>query len=104
MKKLLLLFLTTSFVLAHGGGIVTSIDERYESGNIKAISLYNRLKYHHKLILARKENYHENGQMSFEGTYNKDGERNGKWKYYNEDGSIDRVEKYKDGVRVDKDK
>ena len=37
--------------------------------------------------------WYENGQKEYEGTY-KDGERDGKWIWYNEDGSVKEVKKY----------
>ena len=40
--------------------------------------------------------YYENGQMEKEGTYI-DGKRDGKWTYYNEDGSLIGERIYKDG-------
>ena len=43
--------------------------------------------------------YHENGQMMLEGN-TKDGKSMGKWTYYNEDGSIKKVEEYKNGKLI----
>ena len=37
--------------------------------------------------------WYENGQKRLEGTY-KDGEKDGKWIYYNEDGTVKEVEEY----------
>ena len=99
MKKLLLLFITTSFVLSQN--LIEDVSDRYENGNIKIISYYQ--KTGGKLELVKKETYYESGQISREGNF-KDGEEDGKWTWYYEDGSIARVEGYKDGVRVNKDK
>ena len=43
--------------------------------------------------------YHENGQISSEGNF-KDGKKDGIWTAYNRDGSNDRVAKWKDGKKV----
>ena len=50
--------------------------------------------------------YYENGQIKEEGNikpseYNIHGEPDGKWTYYNEDGSIDKVQEYKMGYYVE---
>ena len=44
--------------------------------------------------------YYENGQIWIEGNY-KDGKEDGKWTFYNKDGSIYKVEEYKDGELVE---
>ena len=123
MKKLLLLFITTSFVLSQN--LIWSIDEKYENGNIKEISYHQKIWQ--KIGLVKKETYHKNGQIWEEANYKdgkrdgkwtdyhqngqiweeanwKDGKLDGKWTTYNEDGSIDSVEEWKDGVKVDKAK
>jgi len=81
MKKLILLFITTSFVLSQN--LIWSVDEKYENGNIKAISYHQKIWQ--KIGLVKKETYYENGQMASIGNYI-DGEEDGKWTYYNEDG------------------
>ena len=118
MKKLLLLFITTSFVLSQN--LIWSVDEKYENGNIKAISYHQKIWQ--KIGLVKKETYHENGQKKeninykdceIEGRWTtyyengqkrveknyKDGELDGKWTFYNKDWSIDRVEEYRNGVK-----
>ena len=69
MKKLLLLFITTSFVLSQN--LIWSVDEKYENGNIKEISYHQKIWQ--KIELVKKETYHENGQIKAEGNF-KDGE------------------------------
>jgi antitoxin component YwqK of YwqJK toxin-antitoxin module len=44
--------------------------------------------------------YYENGNLNHEWYY-KDGKKEGKWTLYNENGSIDKVEQYKDGELVE---
>ena len=73
MKKLILLFITTSFVLSQN--LIWSVDEKYENGNIKAISYHQKIWK--KIELVKKETYRENGQIEEEGNY-KDGEKDGK--------------------------
>ena len=43
--------------------------------------------------------YFQNGIKSVEGDYNKEG-RDGEWKFYDYNGSVERIENYKDGVRI----
>ena len=38
--------------------------------------------------VAKEVFYYQNGQKKLEGTYNKDGKKNGKWIYWREDGKI----------------
>lgn len=45
--------------------------------------------------------YYQNGVKSAEGSYNKDG-RTGEWKFYNFNGSLERIEHFKDGIRSGK--
>ena len=75
MKKLLLLFITTSFVLPHTGqeNIVWSVDEKYENGNIKTLTYHSHLVPQNKTEITGKKTYYENGQKQTEGTL-KDGE------------------------------
>ena len=78
MKKIIFILLTTNFVLSQN--LIWSVDEKYENGNIKAISYHQKIWQ--KIELVKKE-----------GNY-KDGELDGKWTFYNEDGSIDKVEEH----------
>ena len=57
MKKLILLFITTSFVLSQN--LIWSVDEKYENGNIKEISYHQKIWQ--KIGLVKKETYYENG-------------------------------------------
>ena len=84
MKKLLLLFITTSFVLSQN--LIESVSDIYENGNIKAISYHQKIWQ--KIELVKKETYYENGQMAYVGNY-KDGNVV-KRTWYNEDGSINK--------------
>ena len=59
MKKLLLLFITTSFVLSQN--LIWSVDEKYENGNIKAISYHQKIWQ--KIELVKKETYYKNGYI-----------------------------------------
>ena len=68
MKKLILLFITTSFVLSQN--LIWSVDEKYENGNIKAISYHQKIGQ--KIELVKKETYYEKGQIEVEEY--KDGE------------------------------
>ena len=92
MKKLLLLFITTSFVLSQN--LIEDVSDRYENGNIKIISYYQ--KTGGKLELVKLESYYENGQIEKEGNY-KDGWKDDKYTYYNEDGSLKGEGIHKDG-------
>ena len=119
MKKLILLFITTSFVLSQN--LIWSVDEKYENGNIKEISYHQ--KSWKKIELVKKETYHENGQIKREGNFKdgeldgkminyyengkkrgeaffKDGEENGKRIYYYENGQIGREGNFKDGKEI----
>ena len=82
MKKLLLLFIATSFVLSQN--LIEDVIERYENGNIKVISYHQKIWQ--KIELVKKETYHENGQMASIGNF-KDGKEDGKWIYYTEIGN-----------------
>ena len=98
MKKLLfvglLFFIATSFVLSQN--LISSVDEKYENGNIKEISYHKkRLK---KIELVEKETYYENGQIRSEENY-KDGAEHGKWANYHENGQKDWEKNYKDGKK-----
>jgi antitoxin component YwqK of YwqJK toxin-antitoxin module len=61
-------------------GDILSQDER-KAGELKYIAFY------------------QNGLKSSEGNFNKEG-KDGEWKFYNYNGSLDRIEKYKDGIRI----
>ena len=95
MKKILLLFITTSFVLSQN--LIWSVDEKYENGNIKAISYHQKIWQ--KIDLVKKETYYENGQIEEEGNY-KDGQMDGKWTEYFIDGQIFIEANYKDGKKI----
>jgi len=94
MKKLLLLFITTSFVLSQN--LIWSVDEKYENGTIKQISYHQKIWK--KIELVKIETYHENGQIWLEGNY-KDGKEDGKWTLYYENGQIWIEGNYKDGEK-----
>ena len=97
MKKLLLLFIATSFVLSQN--LISSVDEKYENGNIKAISYHKkRLK---KIGLVKKETYYENGQIESEENY-RDGAEHGKWAKYYENGQLENEKNYRDGEKAGK--
>ena len=89
MKKLILLFITTSFVLTQN--LIEDVIERYENGNIKEISYHQKIWK--KIELVKKETYYENGQIKREGNI-KDDELDGKWTWYNKDGSVKEVVEY----------
>ena len=118
MKKLLLLFITTSFVLSQN--LIEYVSDIYENGAIKTIKYYQRVG--NKIVKAREENYYENGQISEEGNYKdgntdgkvtsyykngqiklegniKDGESDGKATSYYENGKIEKEGNYKDGEK-----
>ena len=59
MKKLLLLFITTSFVLSQN--LIWSVDGKYANGNIRAISYHQKIWQ--KIELVKKETYYKNGQI-----------------------------------------
>ena len=92
MKKLLLLFITTSFVLSQN--LIEYVSDIYENGAIKTIKYYQRVS--NKIVQAREENYYEDGLIKSEEYY-KDGKRDGKWTYYYENGQIKEEGNYKDG-------
>ena len=92
MKKLLLLFITSSFVLSHN--LIWSVDQKYENGNIRAISYHQKIWQ--KIELVKTETYYENGQIQEEGNY-KDGKEDGKYTWYYENGQIMEEGNYKDG-------
>ena len=72
MKKLLLLFITTSFVLSQN--LIEYVSDIYENGAIKTIKYYQRVG--NKIVEVREENYYENGKIESEGNI-KDGESDG---------------------------
>lgn len=47
--------------------------------------------------VAREIFYYQNGQKKMEGSYNKEGKKNGKWIYWREDGKIWSEGYFKDG-------
>lgn len=44
-----------------------------------------------------QKTYYPSGELEFEG-FIKEGEKHGKWKYYDKDGNLTRKEKYKNGI------
>ena len=95
MKKLLLLFITTSFVLSQN--LIWSVDEKYENGNIKAISYHQKIWQ--KIELVKKETYYHNGQIESKESY-KDGIEDGEWVYYLSNGFIFNKINYTDLTRI----
>ena len=92
MKKLLLLFITTSFVLSQN--LIEDVSEKYKNGAIKTINYYQRVS--NKIVEARQENYYENGQIENEKNY-KDGKLDGKWTENYKNGKKKKKYNYKDG-------
>jgi len=68
---------------------VITVTETYEDGEVSKIS-YHKITGN-KIELVKEIKWYENGQKDSEGTY-KDGEKDGKWIGYGEDGSLKYVE------------
>ena len=98
LTKILIITLLTLFISNCGENLIEEVKERYGGGELKVVEYYKKIGDTQKLV--RKREYHNNGQIKIEGNY-KDGEKDGKWTYYNKDGSIENVEEYKDGELVE---
>ena len=69
----------------------------YDNGKISQEGFYNGTnKYGHSYKKGLWIYYYNNGKMRSEN-YNSKGKQDGKCIYYNEDGTIDRIENWKDG-------
>jgi hypothetical protein len=64
--------------------------ERWKNGNLKRFATYNSK---HQLFGGYYEAYENNIPKIYFGDY-KDGYKKGKWKYYNEEGQLIRIEYY----------
>ena len=49
---------------------------------------------------AKIEKFHADGWLEYRGTENKEGFRIGEWHYFNEEGRICLIERYKNGKKV----
>ena len=107
------------FIISCGDKVREEITERYDDGKMKTLMKFKgsgseevmieKIVYSQngdtlmlekpseKMKMVRE--YYENGQIKSEGNF-KAGKEDGKWIYYNEDGSISKVEEYKDGKLV----
>jgi len=69
--------------------------ETYEDGNIKSITYHKKSRT--GIEKVKYEEYYENGQKKWEGTY-KDGKEDGLWTYWDENGQKKSEITYKDGM------
>ena len=95
MKKLLLLFITISFVLSQN--IVGDVVGRYTDGAIREIEYYQRVD--NKIFKIKTEQYYENGQIKSEENYT-DGKLDSNWLIYRKDGEIQEEKIYIDGEMI----
>lgn len=72
--------------------------ESYYSDSIPKLKVF--YKYHgNNLYVAKKIRYYPNGQIESEGELNKNGKKNGEWKYFYNYGEKWRIENYKNGAK-----
>lgn len=79
-------------------------EHSYDNGIVAAYKFFNK----EGEVLSEGErkggaldyvSFYQNGIKSAEGSYNKDG-MHGEWKYYDYNGALERIENFKDGIRV----
>tara|TARA_R110002096_G_scaffold384852_2_gene578709 strand:+ start:998 stop:1618 length:621 start_codon:yes stop_codon:yes gene_type:complete len=76
-----------------------TITNYYCNGNKKNQMLVSsRYRYG---VSGKMISWYENGQIKFENYYDDKGYKTGKWKYWKEDGTLDRIEIYKDDELVE---
>ena len=63
------------------------VAERYPNGAVRLIE-YNTLNEAGDTILLRSESFYETGQTYIKGSFDENGERNGYWVSYRDDGKI----------------
>ncbi len=51
----------------------------------------------HLITTCKKENYYQNGEIRSKGDFSSNSQKDGKWDYFNEDGSLHITEIWKDG-------
>lgn len=79
--------------------------DQMNKGKIKVTSYYDNGEVNEIGSLIEEENiklgfwsgYHTNGKKKYAGAYKK-GLKDGTWKFWNDKGKLEKVEKYKDGV------
>ena len=91
MKHTLLIITALMLIVGFSNAQTHKGMEFYENGEPKSIKTYKELN--DKFELVKSISLYENGQKEEEGTY-KDGEKDGEWIYYNENGFIDKVDNY----------
>jgi len=100
MKKILLLFIATSFSLSQN--IIWTVDGEYKSGFPKKITYFKESRKGlngamiDALEIVEEKYYYKNGYIKREVNY-KDGLKHGKCTWYYEDGQVEKEENYKNG-------
>ena len=75
-------------------GEKTGITKYYKNGyKMEEIHYKGKDEMGYLIRNGKRTKWYENGQKQYEGTF-KDGKPVGKWTYYNENGSVDKVEEY----------
>jgi antitoxin component YwqK of YwqJK toxin-antitoxin module len=96
MKKQIVILLLFSLFSACSK-IVEEVKETYPGGKTKRVITY-QIKGDEKTIVEEKL-FYENGNKELEGTFNKEGLRDGQWRYYYEQGVLWSEHHYKNGLR-----
>ena len=98
LTKISIITLLTLFIYNCGENLIEEVKKRYDDGKLKVVEYYKKVGDNQELVRIRE--YYEDGQISGEANF-KDNKKDGKWTFYNEDGSIYKVAEYKDGELVD---
>ena len=95
ISKISTTFLLLCFIV--GQGAMESVTKYHDDGMPEEIKYYS--KAGNKIVLSKIEVYHKNGQMSLETNYSADGELDGLWVSYYENGQIHKKVNYRDGKK-----
>lgn len=95
MKKIFWIILLAVFANSCGHKSITEIEETFEDGTKKTEKTYEKING--DTILKAEKRYYDNGKLKIEGSYNKDGERSGKWISYYRNGNVWAEATYRNG-------
>ena len=79
---------------------VDSIKEQIWMTYYKSGALKSKINYREGRKFGRCEYFHDNGQLHSKGHYNEFEEKEGQWVYYFDDGSIQQMGAYENGLKV----
>ena len=84
MRKFIFLFSLFILVSSCGKKMEEVVTETWPDGKAKCVQYF--LGVGAERYMAKECYYHENGKLKMEGSYNKEGKRDGKWTYWYQDG------------------